>query len=502
MTTLGRKSLLALGGDVATAIFSLVSTYFIARELGADILGALGYFLGFLGTLALVSDLGLHQAFRKRASEDPGETGAYILAFLGLKGLLSAVLVVAFGLAPLAEPRLAEWLTSSEAWWAYWYIAGFYVANSLLAVPILSFAARRETARMVLVTVGSNAVSSAAKIVVALGHLGMAALAAAYALQAIIGMVFGYAILRHLVLRRPTRRHVLRLLDYASPVLLVTCLAYIAQNVDRVLLERWAGARHVGYYAAVTGLLALMQRVPLAAVTLFFPQASEDARRGDLGEVNRRLRVIERYGLMVTVPMAAAVIGVSDLIVQLYLGQGFAPSAAVLATLAVNPVLLALFEPYNSVVYAVERHGRLVVVSLLGVITMVVADLLLIPTELGGHRLAGLGAVGAAIGGVVAQLVTGACQVVIASQATGVQIYWRGVRHLLAGTVMLLTVVLVRTILPSGIMTAIGAVVAGVATFCAMLLLSRELAASDLRRLRDLLNPAKMAEYIVTELRR
>jgi O-antigen/teichoic acid export membrane protein len=479
----------------------LTATYFVAHELGAEVLGTLGYFLGFLGVLAFISDLGLHRAFLKRSAEDPRETGAYVSAFCVLKVFLTLALLGASVLAPLVDPRLGLALASPDVRSAYWFIVAFYVANSLLAVPVLTFTARREAARMMLVTVGGQAVSCMGKIIVALGHLGMTLLAGAYALQTVVGLALGAASLRHIAIRRPRRRHLASLLEYSGPVLLVTCLLYIVQNVDRVFLERWAGARDVGYYAAVTGLLALMQRLSLAAINLFFPQAAEDAGRGEWSELGRRLRVVVRYALMMTVPLAAVVIGLSDIIVQLYLGSAFEPSAHVLAVLALNPVMLALFEPYNTVVYAVERHGRLVAVTFLGLATMVAVDMMLIPTELGGYPLAGLGALGAAVGAVTSQAVTGACQVVIATRATDISPYWRGGRQLLAGAAMLVTILLVRAALPDGLAGAVAASAAGTALFCGILFLSREVGAADLRRAGDLLNPAKMAEYIKTELR-
>jgi O-antigen/teichoic acid export membrane protein len=501
MTGLARKSLLALSGDVGNALLGLTATYFVAHELGAEILGILGYFLGFLGALAFLSDLGLHRAFLKRVAEDPRETGAYVSAFCLVKVFLTLALLGASVLAPRVDSRLGLALASPDARSAYWFIVVFYAANSLLVVPVFLFRARRETARMTLISVGGHAVSCVGKIIVALGHLSMPLLAAAYALQAVAGIALSAAYLRHMTLGHPTRRHVTRLLEYATPVLLVTCLIYLAQNIDRVLIERWAGARDVGYYAAVTGVLALLQRLPLAAVTLFFPQAAEDAGRGDWGELRRRLRVVERYGLLMTVPLAVTVMALSDLIVQVYLGPGFAPAAGVLAVLALNPVLLALFEPYNTVVYAVDRHRWLAGGILLGLATTVAVDLVLIPTELGGFPLAGLGALGAAIGAIAAQAVSGACQVAIARRAVEVAPNWRAARQLLAGAIMLAMIVWVRAILPGGIAGAAAATAAGAAVLGGSLLLLREVGVADLRRAGDLLNPAKMAAYIKTELR-
>jgi O-antigen/teichoic acid export membrane protein len=488
---LGRKSLLALAGDLVNAGLGLVAMYFVARSLGPVVVGTLGYFLALLGALAFAADLGLHQAFRKRASEDPEQTGAYVVAFAALKGALTLVLAGLFVVPPLVDARLSERMAAGEGT-AYALIALFYLASSLLAVPSLTFAARRETARLMVLAIGGSAVSNLAKIAVALAGLGITALAAAYALQTVVALLLGAALLRGLRLRWPSARHAGRLLTYAGPVVAVTALFYLGQHLDRVLLERWAGAREVGYYAAVGGVVALLQRVPLAAVNLFFPQASEDARAGALAEVARRLAVVERYGLMLAVPLAAAVAGLSDLVVAVALGEGFAPSATVLAILALNPVLMALFEPYNTVVYAVERHGRLVAVSVLQVATLVAVAAALIP---------GLGAAGAAVAAIVAQAASGACQVGIAARVARVPVYRGAAAHLGAGMAMLATVMLVRAAAPHALVGVALALPAGLGVFCALLVATGQLGGADLRRFLDLLSPAKMAAYVNSELR-
>src|SRR5436309_1668527 len=217
MTALARKSLLFFVGDVANAFVGFVATYFIAHRLGAEVLGTLGYFLGLLGAVAFITDLGLHQAFVKRASEHPEDSGSYVVAFLELKAGLGVALLGGVGLLPLLDSRLAGHLTSAEGRVAYAFIALLYLCNSLIPVSVFTFAARLETARMTIAGVGGSVLSGAAKIAVALGGWGLAALAAAYALQAVATMLLGGALMRHVRLRRPAREHFGRLLSYAAP---------------------------------------------------------------------------------------------------------------------------------------------------------------------------------------------------------------------------------------------------------------------------------------------
>lgn len=499
---LARKSLLALSTDILRAVFGFAATFFIAHYLGATALGTVGYLLGLLGTLALVSDLGMHQAFRKRAAEKPDNSSGYVSAFILAKIVLGLLLFAICLGAPLAYPRLAAQLASAEVRAAYWAIAAYYLFNNFTYIPALTFQARRETARLTLPgTIGAS-ISSVAKIVVALARLDLTALAIAYALETAIGLMVSLALFRRYALRRPSRIEFTRLFAYAGPMIPVTALAYILPNVDRILVENFWGVSEVGFYIAVFGLVALMQRVPMAAMTLFFSQASEDAARGDLREVERRLFVIERYLLMITTPISVGVSLSSMVLVRLYLGEGFSRSVPILAVLAFNPLLVAFFEPYNTVVYAVEKHRYLVAGSLMGLATLLVVDALLVPRTLLGAPMLGLGGLGAALGNLACQAVVGAFQVYLAWRYAGVALYWRGIKFIAAGLTMAVVAGLFLREIPGTVWTTATALVVGSSAYLATLTVLHEFTRADAQLFIDLLHPGKMIGYIRAELKK
>ena len=499
---LARKSVLGLSTDILKAVFGFASTFFTARYLGATMLGTLAYLVGLVGTLALVSDLGMHQAFRKCASENPEENGGYVSAFIVAKTALGLLLFGACLFAPVAYPRLGAQLAAADVRCAYWIIVAYYLLNNFLTIPILTFQARRETAKLGLPGTIGALVSSCAKIVMALAGVDLTTLAVAYTLEMVVGLVVGLALFRRYPLRRPTRAEIAHLARYAWPMVLVTMVGYILPNVDRILVENSWGAGEVGFYAPVFGIVALMQRVPLAAMAVFFPHASEDATKGDLRELQRRVFVIERYLLMIIVPMCVGVALGSAHITRLYLGEGFQRSALILAVLAFNPLLLAFFEPYSTVVYAIEKHRYLVLGSLAGLAVLLVVDALLVPRSLLGVTMLGLGGLGAALGGLASQAVIGGFQFYLARRYAGVGFYWRALKFAMAGLSMSIVAILVqRSARGSVWMTAI-AIVTGFGAYLTTLTLLREFTLGDARLMLDLLHPGKMRAYILTELRR
>jgi len=499
---LARKSMLTLSTDILKALFGFASTFFTARYLGATALGTLGYLVGLGGTLALVSDLGMHQAFRKCASENPEDNGGYVAAFIMAKTVLGLLLFGACVCAPVVYPHLGVQLAVADIRGAYWIIVAYYLLNNFLTIPVLTFQARRETAKLALPGTIGSLVSSCAKIVMALAGVDLTTLAIAYALEMAVGLVVGLVLFWRYPLRKPTRAEIAHLARYAWPMVLVTMVAYILPNVDRILVENSWGAGEVGFYAPVFGIVALMQRVPLAAMAVFFSHASEDAAKGDLREIQRRVFVIERYLLMIIVPMSVGVALGSAHIVRLYLGEGFERSALILAVLAFNPLLVAFFEPYNTVVYAIEKHRYLVLGSLAGLAMLLVVDAFLVPRSLLGVTMLGLGGLGAALGGLASQAVIGAFQFYLARRYAGVGFYWRAAKFAVAGLSMAVVASLIQQSVPPTMWATAIAVVIGFAAYLATLALLREFAPPDARLFLDLLHPGKMMAYVLVELRK
>jgi len=498
---LARKSLLAFGTDIVKAIIGFASTYFIAHYLGVSALGSVGYLLGLLGTFALVSDLGLHQAFRKCAAENPNDNAGYVTALLLVKILLGALLIGAYLVAPQIDQRLAAQLANADVRGAYWAIAVYYLFNNLAAIPALTFQARRETAKFTLPSTVGALISSVAKIVMALAHVSLTGLAIAYTLETAAGLLVSLWMFRGYTLRRPHQDEFRHLFGYARPMLWVTALAYILPNVDRVILERCWNTQEVGYYTAVLGLVALMQRVPLAAMGVFLPQASEDAAKGNLQEMERRLFVIERYLLMITVPLCIAVALASAPLARLYLGEEFVRSGPILAVLAFTPLLVAFFEPYDTVVYAVEKHRYLVFSGMLSLVVLLTVDMLLVPHQLFGTTLPGLGGLGAALGNLASQAVNGVLQVYLARRYARVGLFWRGSKFILAGLGMAAVSSLILHYKAPGMLWAtLLAVVAGGAAYLLALVLLHEFTWADARLFLDLFHPTKMTSYVRMEL--
>jgi O-antigen/teichoic acid export membrane protein len=190
-------------------------------------------------------------------------------------------------------------------------------------------------------------------------------------------------------------------------------------------------------------------------------------------------------------------------LVRLYLGEGFSPSGPILAVLAFNPVLVAFFEPYNTVVYAIEKHRYLVLSGMLGLAVLLITDVLLVPRSLFGTAMFGLGGLGAALGSLASQAASGIFQVSLARRYAPLELYWRGLKFAAAGLLMATVTALTQRITASGTVRVTAVALAiGSVTYLAMLVMLREFTRADARLFLDLLRPGKMVSYIHAELQK
>jgi len=499
---LARKSLLLFIVNMAGSFLGFLSTIVIARWMGVEALGTVGYLLGLLGLLAVCLDMGLAFAHLKRVSETREDPAALIGTFLALKIVLVLVFLIATMLLPFVKGHLGQPLFENRnERYAYYIIAAFYILHSLSSVFLFTFEARLETAKQSIVAFAGSLLSFLAKVVVAILGLGVVALSSAYAIESLVLLISALLLFGGYRITRPRREHLASYIRYTLPLTLNTAITMVIANVNPVLVRTFWTNVEVGYYTSVLGFGIVLDRVASTVMALFFPQASSDAARGDWEEIRRRLFVIEHYVLTVLVPLGVALIFFSDEIVVTTLGAEFMPATPILICLAVNSILSAIFQPYNTVLYAIEKQSYLVISNLLGLLTLLFVNALLVPRQMWGLSLAGLRGTGAAIALIAMTIAGGIVQVKVVSQYAGIGLYWKAMWYLLAGGIMYLVMQTGSKLIPMPIWKAVPVLTAlGLGTYLVTLTLAGQFTRADAQVFLNMLHPHKMMEYISTEL--
>ncbi len=501
---LARKSLLLFTVNMIGSALGFLSTIVIARWMGAAALGTVSYLLGLLGMLSVLLDMGFHVAHLKRVSEADEDSAPLIGTFLVIRVALIALFLVAVALLPLVRSYLGRPLFESRAERSVYYaIAAFYVLHALSSVFLHTFEANQQTAKQSLASFAGSLASFLAKVAVAVLGFGVAALGVAYLVEPAVLVAAGIFLFGGYRVARPTRQHLAGYVTYALPLVLNTAVSMITANVNPVLIRAYWTAAQVGYYSSVMGFQIVLERVGLAVMVLFFPQASSDAARGNWDEIRRRLFVIERYLLTILVFLGVVLIAFSKEIVAIALGSEFMPAVPVLICLVISSILAAFFQPYRTVLYAIEKQNYLVLSSVLGLLVLLAADIVLVPRRIWAVSLLGLGGVGAALALTAMTLVEGVVQARAVRKYAGIGIYWQALWYALAGVVVYGFLAAGNQVVSTTIWVRFPLLVSvGLGVYLAVLALCHQFTRADLQVFLNVLHPPKMIEYVATELTR
>jgi O-antigen/teichoic acid export membrane protein len=501
---LARKSLLLFTVNMAKSLLGFLSTMLIARWMGAEALGTIGYLLGLLGMLAVLLDMGFSFAHLKHVSQSAEDPAPLVGAFLALKGVLAVVFAAAALAIPLIRACLGRPLFhSADEPYVYAVVAAFYVLHSLSGVPLFTFEARLESAKQSAAAFIGSFLAFTAKAITALLGLGVVALSFAYLVEPLTLLISALLLFGGYRLARPRREHVTSYIRYALPLTLNTAITMAISNVNPVILRAFWPNTEVGYYTSVLGFGVLLERLTSTVAVLFLPQASSDASQGNVSEIRRRLYVIERHVLTALVPLGVILIVFSHELVVIAFGAEFVPAAPILMGLVANSVLVATFSAYGLVLYAVEKQRYLVFSNAVGLLTLLLVNAVLVPHRIGRLSLPGLGGTGSAIALVMMTLAGGVVQVWAVKRSAGIDFYWKASIYLVAGGVMyslMHTGRLMMALTPW--VEAVLLTAGGLGIFIGILSLFGQFTRADAQVFLSMLHPQKMLEYVSGELGR
>lgn len=378
---LGRKSLLLVSANWVASALGFLSAVLVARRLGPEAVGALGYGFGVIGIAAAALLPGFAQAHTKRVAEghDLGRCLATMGALqLGLQVCMVAIVVGAWlwwpGLIPRGVPVLVVFFLLFAQ-----VLANVGTAFSGALIGLQSAAA---FASILLAGKSARFVATAS---VLLWIPDVRWVAAAYALESAVELALGvYAtcVVRGARLGWPDRETVRMYWTYARPLLITSPIGLLQDSLDRVLVARWAGLSAAGFYQVARGLWEVLGTLNAYPFQLLFARLSQlFARRSPEGDQEaRRLfaSAVDKL-LFLAVPVAFGLWALRDVIIGLLYGRSFLPAEGPLMVFVLAAIAQAAINPYHFVVYALEKHARFVPVVLLRLGVYVIAMSVTVP---------------------------------------------------------------------------------------------------------------------------
>ncbi len=365
--------LISNGGS---ALLSFLLSVLVGRVLGEAGLGVYASALAWVFPLALLAEFGLGTLITREVAQAPERAGAYLRVTHRPRLLLGGGMMLAL---LLAAPLLSSDRT---------VVRGIQLAAPLVLIApsfgayTAVFRARRIMWPIAVLNLGMLVAQVILTAwVFTAGHGVLAALAVNTATSA--GQWFmAWRIWRWMLTSSPAPSSSfaevqLGLLRRAWPFAVAGVLAAVQFRLGLVLLEQFAGAGAVGYYAAASRFVEALRLLPNAFFAALFPVLSALAL--DIPRLNQTFR---RVLVGLAVFGAAAALGLSLLaesLLHLTYGADFAPATEVLQILSWALVLSLCRAGQTLYWYALDHQHHVNRVMVTALIIQLLLSLWLIP---------------------------------------------------------------------------------------------------------------------------
>lgn len=382
------RNFLTLGaGELLSRLIGFIGTIWIARQLGVDAYGVIGFAFAVLLYFGAVGDLGMEQLGPREVAEDRVPLAVLAASMLYSRLIASALIsaiMVGIGLVAMQAPD--------------------GVVLALFGLTLLPMGANMRWAHIGLENVRvvsiSRLVIEAVRVSLLLAFVHGPDDLFLVPVAQIAGEAVGTLLLLVALARRGVRlwpridtvlvRAVLR---RGMPLLFTNLLALVIYNADVVLLRVFRGRTEVGLYLAAYTLINFLGVLGNTATLSILPSFSRLRSAADRGIDLFQSAMAQVTAIGLPVAVGGAMLAPS--IITSVFGAEYAESALILRILIISIPLLLLRSVLQAALIAAGRQNRVLHTTAWAAAVTGIMDLALIPP---------FGLLGAAVATVTAEL--------------------------------------------------------------------------------------------------
>jgi len=502
------KAAVSIMNGVFGAVLSTMALVFIAKRMGPDVMGVLGFSVCGIGLLSFLSDFGVGSVHARQINqgEDLGKcVGAYalikivsLMIFAGFTLLMIELWM--HGYVDGSMERTSAMFNSLLVFLLYFVLLGIsqiatHTFDALGSVSRVQAPALIEQVVRVsfIVYVATNLRSSPD---------GPALLASSYAAGMVAATVLVSLFLTKVKISLPDRQILRKYIQSLAPVFFVSMVLIFDLYLDKAVVGYFWGQHEVGLYFGVQKMAIFVGVFSLAVATMILPSVTTYFTRKDLAAGWDIVNQAERYVSLVAIPTAAFYLIWGTDILKVFLTDEFASAVNTMDLLVISSTLVALVLPLRSAIAGVGKPGTLFLVGLGGVILQLVLLLVFVPSSLFGLPALALKGAGAALALLVTSIYYFFTLRYMVWHTAKITPNSRSFRHLLSAVVMIGAMYSVKWFfIPTVdwialiVLAAIGFFVYALTSY-----VIGELEPADYKYFRALLGPRDAIQYVANEL--
>lgn len=446
--------------NLVALVIPLITAPYLARHLGADMLGVFAYIQSLTAIICTVSMLGTYTfgnrqiAYTRDDKELMSQDFSNIMGLRLVLGIVGTVAYFVFG------------VTSKYSFYFfiyYIYYLGYILDCSWLFMGVedMKICALKNT----LAKVGSAAcIFLFVKTEKNLMEYVMILAAATFIANASV-----YTQIKKYVVRCKIQwESILPNLKAAFQLCLPTLVATIYLQVDKLMIQWMTGnAREIAYYDQAEKIIM----IPLAFITVLstvmMPRIANEFHYGKEEQVKQLLSKACSYSMMMACPLMFGIIGIATKFIPWYLGNNYMPVAYAVMVLSPYVITNSLLGISGGQYFmATDQISFLLKSNVIGMLANILTNALLIPQ---------LGYLGAAVATVLSQCLMAIFQYYhMNKQIKIVSTLLNQARYLVYSFVMLISVLLIGRNQQPNVLVTIEQIAVGMACYFFILIIVRD----------------------------
>ncbi|PJB21788.1 MAG: flippase, partial [Euryarchaeota archaeon CG_4_9_14_3_um_filter_38_12] len=328
-------------------------------------------------------------------------------------------------------------------------------------------------------------------------------LASTYVLGMFAMLILSLFFFRRYPISRPSKEYFKSYFVFALPTMLISTIAVISTNIDRVMIGYFWRAEDVGFYFSAQKIAFFVLVISSSVGALLFPTISSYHAKNQLSDIRKTVNLALRYISMTACPSVVFIIVFRKPVIDIILSSAFYPAAPVLIVLLVYILIISLTSPLIYIVTGMNRPGLAAKAGFIVCAINIVLNTLFIPKN-GVLSIFGInGPTGAAVATVISGFVGLVIYVFLSKRLVKIKISKKPLIHMSAACVMggLLYYINTLTAFVRWYHLIFFGII-GLAAYLGILYLLKEFTKKDLTFFLDTVNPKEMGRYVKSELKR
>ncbi|MFC1587350.1 oligosaccharide flippase family protein [Planctomycetota bacterium] len=502
---LGRRIALVFYSKILRQAIGLTAIMFTSRLLGPEVMGVTSYAASFIGMVWFLAEFGMEITHIKLIHET-GDLRKCVGTLATLKSLFSIIAGTAVITGVILYNISGGFSHPKQSVVILLWLAGNIVSN-FSTIATYTFLARKEVAKSEVVEIVQIATHLLMVVAIAFAMTNNrlqapVALAVSYILANLVSAAVAAYLFRGYGFAKADWPLIKRYLAFAAPFALISAFSAVVLYIDKVTIGTFYQASEVGIYHGATRLNRILLFISGAAMTVVLPTLMQHLKRKDMIAVRELMHKAERYLSLIVTLMVILMVACAPALVLLVLGEQFLDSVIILQIITIVALMSTFGRPVAALIVSMGKPKVYALQLAFSLLLTLAANIVLVPKEIWGIKMLGLGGFGAALGSAAISVISLLIGKFIVWKISGIPPYWGVFKHLISGGVTILLLLFAQNYFQYTCWVAVPInVFGGTTCYLGLLFILREFSFQDIRYIYENIRLRSVKEYGISELK-